>query len=279
MSLYTILGISPTRDVESIKKAYKIMAKKYHPDLNGNTQENTKKFHEISDAYNKLKNQKDCDYYYEQLNKPVYQTTRTESYNSYQYKEPEKNNSKKEIIGTSRLYISLTEAYHGGYFSTSASVSYMEKTNRRCHHCYGTGVISKYGLDVSRCPYCKGTGHIISHVKTKNKVNFKVNIPPFIQNKTEYHVRYKDGFIKVIIIIREKDGLFLEGNNIIMHKRLSLKKMNAGSTITFKNIDSRKIKLKIPAGTQVGQIFKLKDKGYINSNGVRGDLFIKIEES
>lgn len=50
-NLYEVLQVSVDADIKEIKKSYKKLAKKYHPDLNPNNKEYEEKFKEISNAY------------------------------------------------------------------------------------------------------------------------------------------------------------------------------------------------------------------------------------
>ena len=52
--LYEVLGISKTADEKTIKKAYRKLAKKYHPDMNPGDKTAEQKFKEVTDAYNIL---------------------------------------------------------------------------------------------------------------------------------------------------------------------------------------------------------------------------------
>ncbi len=53
---YKVLGVSPDADDETIKQAYRRLAKKYHPDLNPGDQEAARKMQEVNAAYEQIKN-------------------------------------------------------------------------------------------------------------------------------------------------------------------------------------------------------------------------------
>ncbi len=55
---YSVLGVSPNSSEEEIKKAYKKLAKQYHPDVTGNSPEAEKKMQEINAAYDEIMNKK-----------------------------------------------------------------------------------------------------------------------------------------------------------------------------------------------------------------------------
>lgn len=53
---YRVLGVSPDASDEEIKRAYRALAKKYHPDLNPGDAEAARKMQEVNDAYEQIKN-------------------------------------------------------------------------------------------------------------------------------------------------------------------------------------------------------------------------------
>ncbi len=53
---YKVLGVSPDASDEEIKKAYRSLAKKYHPDVNPGNKEAERKMNEINSAYDQIKN-------------------------------------------------------------------------------------------------------------------------------------------------------------------------------------------------------------------------------
>ena len=59
---YQVLGVSPDASEEEIKKAYRRLAKKYHPDVNPGDAEAERKMREINDAYDRIKNKDKTSY-------------------------------------------------------------------------------------------------------------------------------------------------------------------------------------------------------------------------
>ncbi len=53
---YKVLGLSPDASDEEVKRAYRRLAKKYHPDLNPWDQEAARKMQEVNAAYEQIKN-------------------------------------------------------------------------------------------------------------------------------------------------------------------------------------------------------------------------------
>ena len=58
MNPYSVLGVSPGASQEEISKAYKRLAKKYHPDLHPGDKEAAEKMSQINEAYNMLRSGK-----------------------------------------------------------------------------------------------------------------------------------------------------------------------------------------------------------------------------
>ena len=55
---YEVLGINKNASSEEIKKAYRKLAKQYHPDVNTSDEKTAEKFHEVSEAYEVLADDK-----------------------------------------------------------------------------------------------------------------------------------------------------------------------------------------------------------------------------
>ncbi len=120
---YVILGIEPTTDLETIRKAYRKCAKKYHPDVNKDIPEDAMK--KVNEAYEILKDQQSCDEYFikymkfkskqekEKEEKRKAEEARQEEFRKQEEakKQQEEQAKKKEKTKKSSLGHDIKEAY------------------------------------------------------------------------------------------------------------------------------------------------------------------------
>ncbi len=147
-------------------------------------------------------------------------------------------------------------------------------TQRTCSTCNGKGkVIDK------PCQKCAGKGK----VRRKNKI--EVNIPAGIDNNQVVNMRgYGDsgvnggpsGDLKIVINIKDHKYFERDGFNVWFEKHVSFIQAILGAELQVPTLDGD-VKYNMPAGTQPGEVFKLKGKGITRLNSIgRGDQFVKI---
>lgn len=145
-------------------------------------------------------------------------------------------------------------------------------TEKICEECEGTGKIAK-----EKCTECHSQG---VHRKEES---FSVKIPADINDGEMVRLSGAGEAIKggnpgdLYIRIRvRKDPLFTkDGKNLITELNIKLTDAILGSKYTVKTLDGD-VELKIPEGTEFGQIMRLKGKGIPISSNKRGDLMVKI---
>lgn len=81
---YDILGVSKNATQEEIKQKYRELAKKWHPDANGNTKESEEKFKMISEAYSTLSSPKEREKYDLLMNASSRQYSENRTYKNWQ---------------------------------------------------------------------------------------------------------------------------------------------------------------------------------------------------
>ena len=144
---YKILEIEETASEEEIKKSYRNLSKKYHPDLNPSGGE---KFKEINEAYENL-GDKQKKVEYDTRRKNPYANSPFESFFSQMFgqrtQQPFRQKQAPDKIV--RLVVSPIESY----FGNEKTLNYSRDTH--CGNCHGTGGEQRI------CGGCEGTGFIL----------------------------------------------------------------------------------------------------------------------
>ena len=165
-----------------------------------------------------------------------------------------------------------------------------------CPNCGGRGqVISSRGFfQVSQtCPRCRGVGQIIEKPcracdgegRAENTSRIKLKIPAGIADGSrlrssgngEAGIRAGPaGDLYVVIHIKEHPIFQREDDNLYCEVPISFTLASLGGEIPVPTLEG-KANLKVPAGTQSGQVFKLRGKGVANVNARdRGDLLARL---
>jgi chaperone protein DnaJ len=143
-----------------------------------------------------------------------------------------------------------------------------------CPRCHGTGRIIR-----ETCPYCNGNGY------TRVKKTIDVKIPAGINNGQQIRVAGKgnrgsnggnNGDLYLEIIVSSHDNFEREGNDIHLTVPIDFIDICLGVTLTIPTLYGD-VEMKIPAGTQPNQVFKIKNKGVKDVRGSNyGDEFVHL---
>ena len=169
-----------------------------------------------------------------------------------------------------------------------------------CSTCGGSGQVRKVTSTflgqmqtVSTCPTCNGEGTIVTNKCTTCKGEGRVygeetvniNIPAGVQEGMQLSLSGKGnagergGAPGDLIVLIEEEAhkeLQRDGLNVAYELHISFPDAVFGTNVEVPTIDGR-AKIKIPAGTQSGKIFRLKGKGFPEVNGYgRGDQLIHV---
>ncbi len=171
---------------------------------------------------------------------------------------------------------------------------------RTCSVCNGMGQVrqatrSLFGqfVNVTVCPQCNGEGKVIGDRclecggdgRMKKTVSLSVNIPAgvtdgnYIPLRGQGSVGPRDGAAgDCMVLIEEAEHEHFErhGNDILYELPISFSQAALGAEVTVPTLNSR-AEMKIPAGTQSGQVFRLKGKGIPELNGYgTGDQLVRV---
>ncbi len=306
---YNILGVSENASQEEIKRAYRELAKKYHPDANPGNKEAENKFKDISEAYEVLSNPEKRKKY-DQLRK--YGSTSGGEWFSFdpsdiRWRKAAGGSPFEEFNFTGGSGFSFAEIlreifgfddiirgpkprtrFHSQrpepQTTAEITISFDEaikgtekivelQTTEVCPRCHGTGHIG--GMI---CSNCQGSGRI------RHKRKIKIKLPAGIENGHKLRLRgmgtrqYPGGppgdlYIKVNV---QPHKFFKQkGKDIYCEIPIDDKKLKSGIKIRVMTIHGKRVELKIPPGTEKGTLFRIPKMG-ISKNGQVGDQFVKI---
>jgi molecular chaperone DnaJ len=146
--------------------------------------------------------------------------------------------------------------------------------SRTCGHCQGTGKVI-----TDPCQTCRGAGR----VETESMLSVKV--PPGVDTGTRLKLTGEGepgerggppGDLYVVVHVNEHPIFIREDTEVICEVPISFTQAALGSTIEVPTLDG-KVKMKIPAGTQSGKVFRLRGKGIPHLNGYqRGDQHVRV---
>lgn len=320
---YKVLGITKEASQEEIKKAFRQLARKYHPDIAG--KESEEKFKEINEAFQVLSNpQKRAQY--DQFGSSAFTQEDFSDFRWPNFDELFRDFGLGDIFdifnhrrggvdyeeGADLRYdleITLEEAVSGIKKTIEIPIHEIckkcngqgaeEKYLKKCDKCHGTGEIRisrRQGftqfISVAHCDKCHGAGKIATKYcdackgkgEIENIQKIEIKIPKGINHGQYLRVEGKgelgrnapSGDLYVVIHIKKHQVFKREEENLFLDKKIDLTTAIFGSDIEIQGID-KKIKLKIPAGTQSHASFRLEGQGmpFLNSRE-RGDLFIRV---
>ena len=145
---------------------------------------------------------------------------------------------------------------------------------KTCSKCNGSGTIV-----TTPCKNCRGTGTV------RKSKTISVNIPKGIEDNTQLRVSGEGeaigggvaGDLYLYIHVSPHKYYVRDGIDLITEVGINIVQATLGADILIQTLDNKKVKMKIPAGTNSGQVFKLKGSGatHINRSG-RGDLFVIV---
>ena len=312
---YKTLGVTKDASADEIKKAYRKLARKHHPDLNPGNKAAEEKFKEMNEAYAVLSDPKKRDEYdrggssFSFDGSQGFDFTQTFDFGDLfgdlfgTRARPDRHYARGEDL-VMQMELSLEEAFSGvtkpvtltrsaGCDTCGGSGATSSQT---CQKCKGTGRLqgSKGFFKMAQtCPECGGTGTKVTAVCTKCGGNgrvmqsetLQVKIPAGADNGSVVKLKGRGnaglgggpaGNLMIEISLRPHPLFKRKGDDIHVEVPVTFGEAALGAKVEVPTIDGASV-MTLPPGTQGGQRFKLSGKGFVSPrSGRRGDEYVEI---
>lgn len=266
---YKLLELTKSASQDDIKKSYRKLARKYHPDLNPNNKEAERKFKEINEA-NEVLSDPENRKKYDQYGKDWKHAEAFES----------KNNKSHQSQGNPREHSYEGESSDGfsDFFESMFGGSGRQNNQTRFR-----------GQDVNASLHLKLTDVYKTQKQTitVNGKNIRLTFPAGIENGQIIKIAGHgapganggpNGDLFITFSIENDTKFKRNSSNLYMDVELDLYTSLLGGDIFVDTFDG-KVKLKVLPETQTGSTVKLKGKGFpiYKKEGEFGDLFINYQ--
>jgi molecular chaperone DnaJ len=324
---YAMLGVPRDANADDLKKAYRKLAMKYHPDRNPGDKSAEAKFKEVSEAYDVLRDDQKRGAYdrfghaaFEQGGGPgagfaggfSFEGGLGDIFEGLFGEMSGRGRAGRARSGAdlrTQVEIDLSDAFGG------TKVQLRVPTRVKCEVCDGTGSETKsrdnttcgtcrgqgkvraqqgFFLVERTCPTCGGTGRVIKNPckvcygngTVEGERTLQVSIPAGVEDGTRIRLAGEGeagpqgappGDLYVHVGIRPHEIFQRDGANIYCRVPLPLTRAALGGEIEVPSIDGSRAKVKIPPGTQTGDQFRLRAKGFsVLRSTERGDMYIQV---
>jgi curved DNA-binding protein len=265
---YKILGLDKSASTEDIKKAYRKLARKYHPDINPNNKEAHKKFQEVNEA-----------------NEVLSDPEKRKKYDQYgkDWKHAEEFEKARQQQ-KQRTYPGGGNEFFGGGGDDNFSDFFESlfggggRRERRETRFRGNDYEAQLQLSLREA----FTTH--QRTLTLNGKNIRITIPAGVEDGQKIRLKSHgapgsnggpNGDLYITFVIEEDPQFKRLGNDLYTTADVDLYTAILGGETTVETM-SGKLKLKVPAGTQNDTRTRVKGKGFpiYKNEGQFGDLYI-----
>lgn len=275
---YETLGVSREATPDEIKRAYRKLARKYHPDLNPGDKKAEASFKEIQEAYDVLGDAKKRDQYdrfgaagFEQAEPGP--RTRSYTWSSRQ--------------GSPRPDFEAGEGFGG--FDDLLSGLFRGAGGARGAGRGRGGFADMPGDDIETelsIPFLKAMqgGEIDVELSGRETKRLTIKIPPGVQDGARLRLAGKGrlsptggrpGDLIALVRVQPHPHFTRQGSDIYLEAPVTLAEATLGASIDVPTLDG-KISIAIPPGTSSGQKLRLRGKGAPTKSGERGDQYVLI---
>lgn len=275
---YKILGVGQNASDDDIKKAFRRLARKHHPDVNSNSKMSERKFKELSEAYEILSDKE------KRRNYDMFGSVDPgASFNGF-------NNFRRGAsfggrgFGANPFGSQQSSGFGSGSPFDNLFQDFFDRSNNRnrFHQEAQKGSDLEYSVKVSFLQAYQGTK---LSIETSHK-KIEVQIPPGVDNGSKIRVPGQGspgsrggaaGDIYLRISVEDHDLFRRDNNDIHMDLPVTLGEALLGAMIEIPGPDGR-LALKIPPGAGHAKKFRFRGKGFTSlKDSSRGDFFVMLK--
>ena len=267
---YEVLGVPKSSTEKEIKKAYKRLAMKYHPDKNQGDAQAADKFKEIKEAYEILTNADKRGQY--------------DDYGHAAFKNGGMGGG-GGFGGQSQGYGGFEDIFGGAFGGGGRSHGGFEDMfSQQRRQRSQKGQDRQFNLTVEFAEAINGCEQVIELPVNGENKKINVKVPAGIDDGEKIRFVGKGeagtfggsaGDLFIQINTRPHSHLKRDGNDLICPVTTDFVTAALGGEVEIQTLESR-FKLKVPAGTQSGRKFRMKEKGVKGRKGITGDLMVEI---
>jgi DnaJ-class molecular chaperone len=263
---YEILGVKKTATDDEIKKAYRSLAKKFHPDKNKGNKDAENRFKEISEAYAVLSDTEKRGQY-DRLGREAFQYGTGgpggpggAQYGGFDFSQfmgggAQARGGRRTTRGGggfTDIFSDLFGGAAGGFEQETAPEFQTETTIDFRDAIQGTTLEMNVGG---------------SHVKVK--------IPQGIGDGQKVRVKTNQGIVNVVIHVKPHPFFERKGNDIHIELPVTIGEAMRGADVDVPTIHGN-VRARIPANTQSGRTFRISGKGVARKTGTPGDHYYRV---
>ena len=323
---YATLEVARDAPAEALKKAYRKLAMKFHPDRNPGDKGAEARFKELNEAYDVLKDdQKRAAY--DRFGHAAFEggggaaggfdfggggglgDIFDQVFGDMMGGRRAGGRQRSGSDVRAQVELSLVEAFTGAKMPlrvpsrvqceacAGSGSENRDRAAETCPTCQGAGKVRAqqgFFLVERACPTCGGAGRVVRNpckvchgagtVQRERSLN--VQVPAGVEDGTRIRLAGEGeaggagvppGDLYVHVGVRPHDIFQRDGANIYCRVPMRMSQAALGAEVEVPVIDGSRTRVKIPAGTQTGEQFRLRGKGFsVLRSAARGDMYIQV---
>lgn len=274
---YEVLGVREDASAEEIKKAYRRLAKEYHPDSRGGDKKAEEHFKKISEAYSVLGDPQKRQQY------DLMRRSGFSGFEGFDFRGPGSGSYRVNFGDNSNdIGDIFSNLFGGGGRQGESLFNNFEEIFRQKKPSRARGADMETTITV---PFEMAINGGETIIKTGGDRRVKIKIPAGIEDGKKIRIRgqgapsksgAEPGDLYLTIKVAAHPEFERRGNDIHSYLYINMAEAVLGAEVNVKTVSGKEVKLKIPAGTSSAKIFRLPGMGVKAETGV-GDHFVRVE--